>query len=132
VIIDAHYSHSLIGAILISILTGWLVSLRWEQKGGMVIGSVVFSHWILDLLVHRPDLPILPGNVGDLPFLGLGLWQYPRLSGGMELVLAIGGAILYWVGAAKLKKDQRKRAFAASVVTSTLLLILFIANIFGL
>jgi membrane-bound metal-dependent hydrolase YbcI (DUF457 family) len=132
VIINAQYTHSLIGAILISILTGWLAGLHWEKKGGMVIGLVVFSHWILDLLVHRPDLPILPGNVGSLPLLGLGLWQYPRLSGVMELVLAIGGTTLYWVGTAKLKRDQRRRAVVASAVTGTLLLVLFLSNIFGL
>ncbi len=132
VIIHAPYTHSLIGAVMISIFAGGLAGLRWEKKGGMVIGSVVFSHWILDLLVHRPDLPILPGNLGNLPLLGLGLWQYPRLSGTIELIFAIGGAILYWAGAAKLKRDQRSRAVVASVVTGTLLLILFIANIFGL
>lgn len=132
VIINTHYTHSLVGALLISLITGWLASLRWQKDGGIVIGAVVFSHWILDLLVHRPDLPLLPGNLGDLPLLGLGLWQYPRLSGALEFVLAMGGAILYWVGAAKLKRDQRQRAWTASLVTGTLLLMLFISNIFGL
>lgn len=132
VIVDAQYTHSLIGAILISVLTGWLAGLYWEKKGGMVIGLVVFSHWMLDFLVHRPDLPILPGNVGNLPLLGLGLWQHPRLSGAIELVLAIGGAVLYWVGAAKLKRDQHRRAIVASAVTGALLLVLFISNVFGM
>lgn len=132
VIINAPYTHSLIGAILISFLTGWLANLRWGKKGGIVIGLVVFSHWILDLLVHRPDLPIVPGNLGNLPLLGFGLWQYPRLSGALELVLAIGGTVLYWVGAAKLKRGQRRRAVVASVVTGALLFLLFLLNIFGL
>jgi hypothetical protein len=132
VIINAHYTHSLVGALLISIFTGWLASLPWKKDGGLVIGAVVFSHWILDLLVHRPDLPILPGNLGDFPLLGFGLWQYPRLSGTIELALAIAGVTLYWVGAAKLKRDQRRRALTASLVTGTLLLILFVSNIFGL
>lgn len=132
VIISAYYTHSLLGAILISAITGWLASLRWKKDGGWVIGAVVFSHWILDLLVHRPDLPILPGNLGNLPLLGLGLWQYPRLSGTIELVLAIGGAILYWVGAAKLKRVQRGRALTASIITATLLLLLFVTNVLGL
>lgn len=132
VIIEAYYTHSLVGALLISLITGWIASLRWKKDGGLVIGAVAFSHWILDLLVHRPDLPILPGNLGNLPLLGLGLWQYPRLSGAIELILAIGGAILYWVGAAKLKRDQRRRALAASLVTGALLLALFIVNVSGL
>ena len=131
VIINAYYTHSLVGAILISLLTGWIASLRWKKDSGLVIGAVVFSHWILDLLIHRPDLPLLPGNLGNLPLLGLGLWQYPRLSGAIELVLAIGGVVLYWVGAPKSKREQRRRALTASLVTGALLLLLFISNIFG-
>jgi hypothetical protein len=131
VIIYAYYTHSLLGAILISFLTGWLASLRWKKEGGIVIGAVVFSHWILDLLVHRPDLPILPGNLGNLPLLGFGLWDFPRASALVELVLALGGASLYFYSAMKLNKDQRRRALTASLVTGALLLLLFVTNIFG-
>jgi len=83
VIINAHYTHSLIGALLISLLTGWLASLRWEKDGGLVIGAVVFSHWILDLLVHRPDLPFCPAILGIFlsSALDSGITQEPaRLS----------------------------------------------------
>ena len=41
-------------------------------------------------------------------------------------------AILYWVGAAKLKRDQRRRALTVSLVMGALLLMLFISNVFGL
>ncbi|OFD71089.1 hypothetical protein BWGOE8_50300 [Bacillus mycoides] len=34
----------------------------WGKRSGFVVGAVVFSHWILDLLVHRADLPLLPGE----------------------------------------------------------------------
>jgi hypothetical protein len=47
---------------------------------GIVIGLVAASHWLLDLIVHRADLPILPGNIGNLPRLGFGLWRYPLVS----------------------------------------------------
>jgi len=53
------------------------------------------SHWVLDLLVHRPDMPILPGNAGGLPLLGLGLWRWPAVSLAMELALIVLGAVLY-------------------------------------
>ena len=59
-VIHAYYTHSLIGALLISAIAGLFAGWRWGQRGGYVIAGVVFSHWILDLLVHRPDLPILP------------------------------------------------------------------------
>ena len=132
VIINAFYTHSLVGAILISVITGWVAHLRWKKEGGIVIGMVVFSHWLLDLLVHRPDLPILPGNIGDLPLLGFGLWNRPLLSGIIELVLALGGAFLYSHGIKQLSVDQRRYALAASTMTTALLLLLFITNILGL
>ena len=131
VIIHAFYTHSLVGAILISAFTGWLASLRWKKDGGMVIGVVVFSHWILDLLVHRPDLPILPGNLSNLPLLGLGLWDHPIWSGAIELILALGGAYFYSRSTIALKGDRR-HARIASLVTSGLLILLFITHILGL
>ena len=132
VIINALYTHSLLGALLISAITGWLASLRWKKEGGTVIAAVVFSHWILDLLVHRPDLPILPGNLGNLPLLGLGLWEYPVVSAMIELALAVGGMSLYFYSAMKLKENQRRRAWTASLVTGALLLLLLVVNVMGL
>jgi membrane-bound metal-dependent hydrolase YbcI (DUF457 family) len=60
-VIHAVYTHSLVGALALSALLGGLAWLRWGRRVGVTIGLVAFSHWILDLLVHRPDLPILPG-----------------------------------------------------------------------
>jgi hypothetical protein len=102
-IIHADYTHSLVGALLIAAVTGWLCALWWKnRRAGVVIGAVVFSHWLLDLLVHRADLPILPGNLGDLPRLGLGLWQYHALAAVIEAALLLAGAALYWRAARKV------------------------------
>src|SRR5919202_92129 len=79
-VIHAVYTHSLVGAVLLSAIAGLLAYLRWGQRIGVVIAAVAFSHWVLDLFVHRPDLPILPGNAGDLPQLGFGLWQVPIVA----------------------------------------------------
>ena len=84
--IHAYYSHSLVGAFLIALIAGLLARWAWGKRAGTVIGAVTFSHWILDLIVHRPDLPILPGNLGHLPLLGFGLWQIPAVSALLELV----------------------------------------------
>jgi hypothetical protein len=88
--------------LLIAAVTGWLASYLWRRSGGIVIGAVVFSHWVLDLLVHRPDLPILPGNADHLPLLGFGLWEISMLSAIVELALVLGGAYLYYRRAAQL------------------------------
>lgn len=95
-IIHADYTHSLIGAAVIAALFGLVAALPWGRRAGVVLGAVVFSHWLLDLVVHRGDMPILPGDLGDLPRLGFGLWRVPAASAALELALVVGGAYLYW------------------------------------
>ena len=94
-IIHANYTHSLVGAVLLSVLFGAAFGWRWGQRTGVILGLVAFSHWVLDLVVHRADLPLLPGNVGGIVF-GFGLWRYPAMSAAIELGLVLAGAWLYW------------------------------------
>ncbi len=90
------YTHSFIGAIIISLLAAIVAGIPWGRRNGLIVGAVVLSHWLLDLLVHRGDLAILPGNAGDLPRIGLGLWAIPWISIAMELALVLTGAYLYY------------------------------------
>ena len=138
-LIHAYYTHSLIGALLIAAIAGALAAWRWGQRGGVTIAALVFSHWVLDLVVHRPDLPILPGNAGDLPLLGFGLWQVPVASAAIELALVLAGAYLYYRSATGLPSaqgatgaGQRRRALTASGVTAALLLLLLASDLLGL
>jgi hypothetical protein len=135
-LINAQYTHSLVGALLISAVAGLLASWPWGKRAGTVIAGVVFSHWILDLIVHRPDLPILPGNYGNLPLLGFGLWQYPIASAIVELALVVGGVWYYWAAtqAAGGSADptQRRRALTSTVGVAILLLVLLVSNVLGL
>ncbi|WP_310473767.1 hypothetical protein [Sandarakinorhabdus sp.] len=87
------YSHSLPAALLWSLLAG-LLAVRLWGRAGWLIGVVVFSHWLADLLVHRPDLPL--GFTG--PKLGLSLWNLPALEMLVELGL-LGLAMCLWVAA---------------------------------
>jgi hypothetical protein len=137
-LIQAYYTHSLVGAILLSVLAGLLAGRFWGKRGGTVIAGVVFSHWILDLIVHRPDLPILPGNYGNLPLLGFGLWQFPVISAAIELALILGGTWFYYHSAMRAVKaggnsqDQRRRALTSTVGVSVLLILLLGSNVLGL
>jgi len=136
-LIHAYYTHSLVGALLISAIAGLFAGWRWGTRGGYVIAGVVFSHWILDLLVHRPDLPILPGNLGNLPLLGFGLWQYPAISAILELILVIGGTWFYYRAAmqaaeASANQEQRRRAMTSTIAVAVLLVLLLAANVLGL
>jgi hypothetical protein len=95
-VIHADYTHSLVGAVLLSLLLGAPATWAWGLRNGVVIGLVSFSHWLLDLVVHRADLPLLPGDAGHFPKLGFGLWRFPAASAALELLLVLAGAWLYW------------------------------------
>jgi hypothetical protein len=83
-----------------------VTAIPWGKRAGTVLGVVVFSHWVLDLVVHRPDLPIFPGDAGGLPRLGFGLWRVPSAAAVVELALLVIGAYLYWRAAARTAKES--------------------------
>jgi hypothetical protein len=108
-VIHADYTHSLVGALLLSALFGAFAVRPWGRRAAIVLAAVAFSHWVLDLIVHRPDLPILPGNAGNLPLLGFGLWRFPAVSIALEALLLLGGVYLYWRTARRHTSQVRGR-----------------------
>ncbi len=94
------WSHSLIGAIVIALIAG-LIFNALKPKSGMrgfwVIALLAFSHWPLDLLVHRPDLLLYPGASNPM---GFSLWDYAWPSFWAE-VLLLGGALAWWLRVTK-------------------------------
>lgn len=133
-VIHADYTHSLAGALFLALLAGWLAARRWGRGGGWTIGAVVMSHWVLDLIVHRADLPILPGNAGHLPLLGFGLWQWPAASATVELLLLIAGAALYIRSLPKsgLRSLRRSRNIWAGVSMCALLALSLASDLLGM
>jgi hypothetical protein len=99
---DMPWTHSLPGALGWSLAAMLLAKplLRLSWFASFIIGAVVFSHWILDLLVHRPDLALWPGGAK----LGLGLWNYPVPEQALEIGL-IAVAALFW-GATRQRIGQ--------------------------
>ncbi|MBL8543521.1 MAG: hypothetical protein JNJ63_06890 [Hyphomonadaceae bacterium] len=98
VLYDMPWTHSLPAAFAWSAGAAILVKLllRLPTWASTVVGLTVFSHWLLDLLVHRPDLALWPGGAN----VGLGLWNYPVPEQAVEIgLLAVcGGA---WVASRK-------------------------------
>ena len=92
------WSHGLVMSIVWSVLGAVIAYLFLKNyRSSIVIGLLVFSHWVLDFIVHIPDLPIF---FTDSPLLGLGLWASgPGLiiSGILEVVLLAGGIAIYWI-----------------------------------
>ena len=120
-VIHADYTHSLLGAMVLSAVFGGLAGWRWGRRVGVVLGAVAFSHWVLDLIVHRADLPILPGNLGGLPLLGFGLWRTPVASILLEAVLLVGGIALYWRAAKRNTGTHSSSKVTPPMVSGALL-----------
>ncbi|QJD86537.1 permease [Cohnella herbarum] len=132
-IIHADYTHSLLGALMIAGLAGMLAIRWWGVRAGRMIGAVTFSHWLLDLIVHRADMPLLPGNIGDLPLLGLGAWKIEGLSVALELILIAVGLTLYTRSVMKSSGGGRKKAsYVSSAVLGTLLVLSLITDVTGI
>lgn len=123
-IIHADYTHSLVGAVALAAAFGLVAAIPWGRRAGAVLGAVVFSHWLLDLVVHRMDLAILPGGAGGLPRLGFGLWEIPVAAAAVELALVAAGAYLYWRSALRTTQEPGRTATSgrAHVVAACLLL----------
>lgn len=87
------FTHSLVGELVAGLLFGlvyWL--LRRNGPGAVLLGLLVLSHWLLDVVVHIPDLPLYPGSS---PLLGFGLWNHVVLTQVVEFALLGAGLWLY-------------------------------------
>lgn len=90
------WTHSLPAALVWSLGAALLVCLFLPMRASVAVGLTVFSHWLLDLLVHRPDLALWPGGER----VGLALWNYPVIEQAVEIgLMAICGAA--WVASRK-------------------------------
>ena len=107
------WSHGLLMSIIWSILFGAVVFLIYrDRRSGVVLGLVVFSHWILDFIVHLPDLPLF---LAGSPELGLGLWSSGSglvASLFLEFALLAGGISVYifWRKCEKQGREQLPHA----------------------
>lgn len=84
---DMPYTHSLLATLLWSTVAFIAARkvFRLDTVGALTVGATVASHWFLDLLVHRPDLPVAFGPTK----LGLGLWDYPFSAYLLEVVFIV-------------------------------------------
>ncbi|HEY5237153.1 MAG TPA: hypothetical protein VIJ62_02130 [Rhizomicrobium sp.] len=88
------YTHGLIGALILSVIFGLIAqaALRgtWREIF-LVVACSVFSHWLLDLVVHVPDLPL----IGNSMKVGFGLWRHVRIALPVEIATLVAGAWIY-------------------------------------
>ena len=118
-------SHSLIAVL------GWAIGVggacflvRRAARGALIVALLVVSHWFLDLLMHRPDLPLMPGGSTRV---GLGAWSSLPLTLLIEVPLFLGGAWLY--ARATVARDAQGRWGLWGLVA--FLLLIHAGNLFG-
>ncbi|ADW68497.1 hypothetical protein [Granulicella tundricola] len=129
-IIHADYTHSIVGMLALSAILGAMFLPRLGRRVALVIALVSVSHWVLDLVVHRGDMPVLPGNVGNLPSFGFGLWNHPQAAACVELVLVLVGAATYWRAAMDVSvqagRSKTLASISAGLIAACGLVVLFL------
>jgi membrane-bound metal-dependent hydrolase YbcI (DUF457 family) len=115
---DYPWSHSLLMALVWSAaMAAVYFAAARDRRGSSVIAAGVFSHWVLDLVTHRPDLQLAPGVATEV---GLGLWYSTAGTVATEATLFIVGVVLY-LGA------TRARGLAGKISIATLVGFLAVA-----
>jgi len=122
---DYPWSHSLLMSIVWATAFAAFYHLvtRYRQ-GTIAIWLGVVSHWVLDWITHRPDMPLYPGGG---PKFGLGLWNSIPGTMAVEIAMLLVGLWMY-VLATRARDRVGRYAFAAYTL---LLLVLYIGDRFG-
>ena len=93
------FSHSLLAVMIWAVLFAAVYyAIRRSRVGAVVLGLAVVSHWLLDLIVHHPDLPLYPPvlpNIEASPLLGFEVWSSPIFEMALELLIFALGVWLY-------------------------------------
>jgi hypothetical protein len=122
---DYPYSHSLAASLLWSALAGGLYyALRRDRRASWIIAGGVFSHWVLDFVTHRPDMPLFPG---DPTRLGLGLWNSIAGTVIVEGAMFAAGVALY----ARCTRSRDRIGSAGFWSYVAFLLLLYVGNFFS-
>lgn len=112
------YSHGLLASIGWSVLAGaatflWYPRLnRAKLRAAALVAAAVFSHWLLDALVHAPELPLAGAKSAKA---GFWLWQDMPVALAVEAFIALAGLYLF-VSSASLSRAKRLWLSALSVL----------------
>ncbi len=121
---DYPISHGLVAlGVWGVVLGGGYFLFRRQRVAAIVFGFGVVSHWFLDALVHRPDMPIRKGG----PYVGLGLWNSVPLTVLAEAIV-FGGGLAVYLRATRARDRAGSWSLWALVV---FLVVLWVGSILG-
>ena len=119
------WTHSLLMCALWAAAMGAIYwALRQDKVDAIIIGAVVLSHWFLDAVAHRPDLPLAPQS--DVK-VGLGLWN--SVGGTLVLESAMFAAALWFYAVGSRARDRIGRYGFVALVA--LLIVSYVSAAFG-
>jgi membrane-bound metal-dependent hydrolase YbcI (DUF457 family) len=122
---DYPYTHSLVAALAWSVFAGGVHhTLKKDRSAALVIAASVFSHWVLDFVSHRADMPLYPGST---KYVGLGLWYSRVATIAVEVPMFLAAVYLY----ARITKASDKTGTIAFGALVAFLLLVYFAQIFG-
>ena len=122
---DYPFTHSLSGAVVLAAAFGaghWLS--RRDARAALLLSAAAFSHWLLDFVPHRPDLPLTYGGAEKV---GLGLWGSVAATVVVESAMFAAGVWLY-------VRSTEPRGAAGRYgpgALAALLFLIYAANLFG-
>ena len=120
------YSHSLVALLVwaAAFSLGYLALRRSRVATALVIAALVLSHWLLDFLVHRPDLPL---TLRGSERYGLGLWNSVPATLALELAFLAAGVALY----ARATQARDRSGTIGLWALVAFLVVIYLASVFG-
>jgi hypothetical protein len=118
------YTHGLPGAVALSVTFGAVVAALVANRRGtafLTVTAAAFSHWLLDLIVHVPDMPLYDNT----DKVGFGLWRHVAISFPLELAVLLAGT---WYYARCLPPAGRRGHIALRAFVVVMVLLQIYAN----
>jgi membrane-bound metal-dependent hydrolase YbcI (DUF457 family) len=105
------------------LLAGLYLVIKKNQRGAVVVWACVMSHWLLDFISHRPDLPLYPGS----RLVGLGIWNSVSVTLIVEGGLFVAGAVIY----SRVTRARDKKGGYGYKIFVALLVLIYLASLMG-
>jgi hypothetical protein len=120
------YSHSLVALALWAVVAAGLYAVvrRSTTTAVVTVGALVLSHWVLDVVSHRPDMPI---TIGGSTKIGFGLWQSVPATMIVEGALFAAGVWIY----ARVTEARDRTGTLALWGLVAFFVVVYLANVFG-